>query len=343
MSPGSKCLFCHGDLGENELAPVRVGRKIAFDPAKGRLWVVCWRCRGWNLFPLDQRWEALESCERSWRGARLRYSTGNIGLARLNDGSELIRVGKSQESEFAAWRYGDRFSRRRMVRHIRLGVGAGVAGAATVAAGAAVASGISLSALAYGGVFAWSWVNSLKNPTLTKLPLSSNWDAEVRRGDLRFVRLIPDQGDSWKVGTGLGELHRGTEALLTLALLLPHINRRGGGKGAEEDALRMLVDQGGPDTLISHLAQESYGYPISRLGTRERFALEMAVNEGAERELLENELRLLESAWKEAEHVAAIADSLLLPPFIEKRMAALKSRRGALSKGFDRERSSHGV
>ncbi len=44
-----------------------------------------------------------------------------------------------------------------------------------------------------------------------------------------------------------------------------------------------------------------------------RLALEMALHEERERRALEGELWVLEQAWKEAEEIAGIADSLLLP------------------------------
>src|SRR5439155_17344040 len=78
------CLFCHSDLGANYFLPTfPVGRRLAFDPKKGRLWVVCTRCGRWNLTPLEERWEAIDDCERLFRGTRLRMSTDNIGLARF--------------------------------------------------------------------------------------------------------------------------------------------------------------------------------------------------------------------------------------------------------------------
>jgi hypothetical protein len=40
----------------------------------------------------------------------------------------------------------------------------------------------------------------------------------------------------------------------------------------------------------------------------------MALHEERERRALEGELRLLETAWKEAEEIAAISDDLVLPP-----------------------------
>src|ERR671932_2016530 len=110
----STCLFCHASLGANEVIEhFPVGRRLAFDAAKGRLWVVCARCARWNLTPIEERWEAVEDCERRFRETRLRVSTRNIGLARLREGLELVRVGEPLRPEFAAWRYGDQLVRRR--------------------------------------------------------------------------------------------------------------------------------------------------------------------------------------------------------------------------------------
>src|SRR6478672_1588159 len=81
------CLFCNGDLGRNEaIETFPVGRRLAFDAAKGRLWVVCRKCERWNLTPIEERWEAIEDCERQFRGTKLRVSTDEIGLARLKEG-----------------------------------------------------------------------------------------------------------------------------------------------------------------------------------------------------------------------------------------------------------------
>ena len=108
----STCLFCNTSLGVNDQIPTfPVGRRLAFDAAKGRLWVVCIRCGRWNLTPLDERWEAIDSCERHFRGTRLRISTDNVGLARLKDGLELVRIGPALLPEIASWRYGTRIAR----------------------------------------------------------------------------------------------------------------------------------------------------------------------------------------------------------------------------------------
>src|SRR5690606_5608861 len=78
----------------------------------GRLWVICTGCARWNLTPFEARWEALEECERAFRAARMRHATENMGMARLPEGLELIRVGEPAEREFAGWRYGATFLRR---------------------------------------------------------------------------------------------------------------------------------------------------------------------------------------------------------------------------------------
>ena len=125
----STCLFCNGSLGANEaIEAFPVGERLAFDAAKGRLWVICRRCERWNLSPLEERWEAIEECERRFRDTRLRMSTENIGLTRLREGLELVRIGAPQRPEFAAWRYGDQFGRRRRRKYIRIGVGTTVVG-----------------------------------------------------------------------------------------------------------------------------------------------------------------------------------------------------------------------
>src|SRR5919197_2778529 len=114
----STCLFCHETLGTNEVIEAfPIGRRLAFDASKGRLWVVCRKCERWNLTPLDERWEAIEECERLFSETRLRASTDNIGLAKLREGLELVRIGNALRPEMAAWRYGDQFGRRRR-KHI---------------------------------------------------------------------------------------------------------------------------------------------------------------------------------------------------------------------------------
>ncbi|HEV8234388.1 MAG TPA: hypothetical protein VGP84_07305, partial [Gemmatimonadaceae bacterium] len=108
----STCLFCNSSLGTNDqIAAFPVGHRLAFDPARGRLWVICARCGRWNLSPIEERWEAIDECERLFRGTRLRYSTDNIGLARVGEHLQLVRIGPALLPEIASWRYGARIER----------------------------------------------------------------------------------------------------------------------------------------------------------------------------------------------------------------------------------------
>src|SRR3954468_13282485 len=96
----SICLFCDGNLGENQIVEhFPVGRRVAFDAAKGRLWVVCPLCERWNLTPVDERHAAIEEREKLFRSTFVRVSTGHIGLARLYDSLDLIRIGKPLRPE----------------------------------------------------------------------------------------------------------------------------------------------------------------------------------------------------------------------------------------------------
>ena len=141
------CIFCHSALGSNETLPsFPVGKRLAYDAAKGRLWVVCARCNRWNLSPLEERWEAIEEAERGYRDTKKRVSTDNIGLARMRDGTDLVRIGAPLRPEFAAWRYGEQF-RKRYKRRIAVTLGT---------TGVAVAIAAAVPAL--GGVFAMSSV-----------------------------------------------------------------------------------------------------------------------------------------------------------------------------------------
>ena len=134
----STCLFCTKDLGTNEvIETLPIGRRLAFDASQGRLWVVCRHCAKWNLVPFESRLESIDACERLFRDTPTRYSTDNIGLARVKEGLELVRIGPAQRPEFAGWRYGDQFRRRRR-RNLLIGVG----GAALVG-GAVLAPGLS--------------------------------------------------------------------------------------------------------------------------------------------------------------------------------------------------------
>src|SRR2546425_2166371 len=62
----SSCAFCNASFdGDGGPSGLGVGRRIAFDEWKGRLWVVCPRCSRWNLTPFDDRLERIEAVARA--------------------------------------------------------------------------------------------------------------------------------------------------------------------------------------------------------------------------------------------------------------------------------------
>lgn len=343
----STCLFCHKHLGVNEvIEPFPIGRRLAFDTSKGRLWVVCKKCERWNLAPFDQRWEALEECERQFRDARKRVSTDHIGLARLDEGLELVRIGEPLRPEFAAWRYGDQFGHRRRNAIIR---GAGVA----AFAGALLAGGIGAGVLAGGGY----WIYEIlvhaargvsRRRVLARIPVAEGEKLTVRGQDLRWVRLLPgSQRDDLKMEfwhpTGRTVI-TGERALHAATLIMPKVNRTGAWQRQVQEAVKHIESSNDPVSYLHHAAEEAQQQirdlakwsprnvqmragALERLPTTTRLAIEMAVNEENERYALAGELGLLEMAWRDAEEIARIADSLALPPEVEREFARLQSNR----------------
>ncbi len=173
------CLHCARPLGANEvLETLPVGRRIAFDSAQGRLWVVCRHCAKWNLVPFDTRLETIDAAERLFRDTRTRYSTDNIGLARVSEGLELVRVGQALRPEFAAWRYGEGYRRRRQAANGRLLAGAGAITAASLATGFALGTPLLGGGLMACCLVPWQFILSRMQPfSRMKLPRGRSWYA----------------------------------------------------------------------------------------------------------------------------------------------------------------------
>jgi hypothetical protein len=68
------------------------------------------------------------------------------------------------------------------------------------------------------------------------------------------------------------------------------------------------------------------------LPQQHRLALEMALHEEAERRAIQGELDGLERAWREAEEIAGIADSMFLPESVDEAMDRMR-------RDVDRERA----
>jgi hypothetical protein len=326
----SNCIYCKADLGSNVvLESFPVGRRLAFDEARGRLWVVCVVCRRWNLSPLEQRWEAVEDCERLFRETPRRVTTENIGLAGLREGLELIRIGRPLRQEFAAWRYGAQLERRRRRHRVRRAF-LRASQFMTYTAG---------SGLLWLPWLAYDVVSS--NALVARVHDDAGELLVVKRKHLRELRLLPEGDNSWAAhvrhqdGTAVASGH---DAVRSLGQLLPHINLQGASSSEVREAVDQIERAGGPahtfTTVAAHLRKWQHHGIIStpdhkvRTAPYElRLALEMAAHEETETRALEGELAQLEAAWKEAEHIAAIADSLLIPRTVTDRIFRWRSVR----------------
>ena len=353
------CLFCHSALGWNEtIEAFPVGRRLAFDAAQGRLWVICRKCERWNLTPMDERWEAVEQCERMFTSTRLRVSTDNIGLSRMRDGLELVRIGSPQRPEMAAWRYGDQFGRRRaryMATTLALsGVAAGILIAGPVA-------GVGI--MAGGGYGAFQLMNAgfqfvRGRRVRTRVAVPGHERPAVLRGkDMKRIVLTSD-GDDWSLrlpyNTGVitSDEHpnavtvTGADALRAASSILPALNIKGAKKEHVNDAVKLIEATPNAHEMFVKAAVAgrglwgAYNAPqhrravsgergrseifLDRLPHTVALALEMAAHEDIERRSMEGELNLLERAWREAEEIASISDAMLLPKSVDEEFEAMK-------------------
>jgi len=343
----STCIFCNQAFGTNStFASFPVGRRLAFDAARGRLWVVCRKCERWNLSPLEERWEAIEQAEQLYRDTRRRVATAEIGLARLADGTELVRIGAPLRPEFAAWRYGDQFGRRR--RRQMLLAGAGLATLGGLVVGGAVI-GVSL------GGFAWGLMNvgrmaihGSEETIVARVRADDGRVLPVRRRHLAESSLSLGSDNTlaidlrYKNGQSRFE---GPEAMRIAALVVPAVNRFGGSRQTVAAAVSEIEHVGGPERYVEQLARRAEVMTAIRLrrnrrGRRgrvgstglygltpvDRLGLEMALHEEAERRAMAGELALLEIAWRDAEEVAAIADDMFLPAGVQSALERMRTR-----------------
>lgn len=355
------CLFCHTDLGKNEaIESFPVGRRLAFDSAQGRLWVICRKCERWNLTPVEERWEAVEQCERLFTSTRLRVSTDNIGMSRLSEGLELVRIGKPMRPEMAAWRYGDQFGRRR-IKYIGYTVGAGV-----VVAGALVAGPMMGMGMIGGGWGMFQGANALWKAARDRVVRTRvavpgfDRPTVLRTREMKRI-VLASEGDEWslRMPYNLGVLkankeHRlvtvtGDDALRAAGSILPAMNLRGGSKDDVQRAVRHLEQNPDAKSLFVSTAVRGLGLPskvskpkkdkrpllsgseifLDRVDPTMLLALEMAAHEDVERRAMEGELAILEAAWRQAEEIAAIADNLLVPQSVDDQFKQLETTRDA--------------
>lgn len=324
------CAFCNASLdGDGGPSGLGVGRRLAFDEWKGRLWVICSRCSRWNLTPLDDRLERIEAVARAARAGRVAAATDQVALIRWQR-YDLVRVGKPMRVELATWRYGERLrsrQRERMMVVVPLSIAAiGLGVAANVAAGGGL------------GVFVWNmhriadrlYVALVGNRRVTvgEPPICDRCGTlmHLRSRHVQHARVVPDAHADIAVVLSCPRCRRegaqliGPDAVQVLRQGLTYLNVSRSGRRRAEDAARVVEEIGGPDRLLRDLARREL--TLRSLAPERRLALEMAVDERAEVEELERQ-------WREAEEIAEIADgSLSTSAQLEEELRRLKRKLG---------------
>lgn len=313
------CLACHKPFPANEtLEHLPVGRRIAFDPRRGRLWAVCPACARWTLAPFEARWEALEELERLTRDeARLLMETENIGLLSVGD-IEVVRVGRAGLREESWWRFGREFAARRKYADRQVIKGKIVDGLIFM-----LLSGIPFWGFSDGG----RWIGRARKKRFGKkiwtgpLPTCDRCGYDMQK--LRFrdhglIDLQPHADAPFALSVGCprceadgvtrGRVLTGVAAEHVLRRTLAYTNFAGGTEQTVERAVALVQGYDSTEELLRGVAAERVR--LDHLTRKGAFALEIALNEDVERRLLEMELKDLEARWRREEQIAAIADTL---------------------------------
>jgi hypothetical protein len=144
---------------------------------------------------------------------------------------------------------------------------------------------------------------------------------------------LPRNENAATIGADGRTVLSGDRANQALAVMLPQYNSLTRGSPHIADALALLSDNTSAGRMLrvalsdTSAANRRTLMGLPHLPAPVRLGLEMALNEDAESRALEGELHLLEERWREAETIAAVADSLLLPESVQRRFETLKQRR----------------
>lgn len=323
-----RCLCCGSAFPANDaFQALPLGRTIAFDPARGRLWVICRRCHAWNLHPLEDRLPALEELERAARdrGEPL-GGTDHVTLLRLGR-VLLVRVGPAGLRERAWWRHG----RELRVRRDAYASASARVTAATFGALRRVGGLLGLgdpdapirwddnprADILRWRRFGWAaWRGRERCPfcrsTLRALTYDVSW----------WVYPLMDEEGRTEVGVPCPRCDpwtpeklyriRGPEAETVLRRVLAYQNVAGAPDGVIRTAATAIEVAGSPGEFALEAARAHRS--LWKLGTVGSVALEIALAESWEDRLLDLDARAVEFLWRREEELARIMDEELTPP-----------------------------
>ncbi|HUH12028.1 MAG TPA: hypothetical protein VMK65_02925 [Longimicrobiales bacterium] len=317
----SDCYFCGAAFEPVDPMRPPARERVAYDPVLGRLWVVCPSCTRWSSVPMELRWEALEALERTVRDeGRVRVETANLSLVRVG-GGELVRVGRAPRPELAGWRYGSRLAELPLRRGFVAWLLSLLGELPEPAPGGADFHGMPMP-----HVGAWLGSPFIGEAATLKAvffhyPLAARCPAcggplALRPWDFQNVRLVSGRhGPAAVAHCAMCEREVGVpleQARPALRLGLAAVDRRRRSTPLAEAAGGEVERAGDAWSLVDALARADRA--VGELAAPTRLALAMALDDQAEAEALESE-------WREAEELAAIADGELteVPGFEEFR------------------------
>jgi hypothetical protein len=319
----TRCLFCLRAFPSNRMfGHVPPGRRLAYDPGRGRLWSVCGNCGRWSLVPVEERADAIWHLERLVRdGASAVAHTAEISLHRTQE-LAIVRVGRATEAEQAWWRYG-RTLRRRQREFARFGsrVSAVAYGAVAYVGEAAgfLDLDITWDRTALADIQRWrhfgwaAWHGRVRcpqcNSVLRALRYDLSWWLYPRYGaDGELIVGVPcSRCDPWSPRDVFDITGPHAVQLLRRVLAYQHIT--GASERQVTDATRLIDEAGSAEAFVRRCATGASS--IWRLGAVRALALEIALGESDERRQLDTELTALERRWREEEALARIIDEEL--------------------------------
>jgi hypothetical protein len=277
----------------------------------------------------------VEYAEKLYRDTTTRVATTHIGLAVRASGLSLVRIGDPLRPEFAAWRYGTQLRSRFRREWLERGVSAmrdEVSRSPTVATGL-LAFTPGLAPLAIPLIVANAVREFYRSARRIPAVVINDTPVDLRIRDLAQLRMLPDRETRWRLIVTHARGHAvatGDDVLPLLGRLLPHLNNA----GASSRQVSQAVAKAEHFRDVGHLldfavrSRDRASLPLVHvMGYEQRLALEMMTQEEAERRAMEGELATLREAWEDAERIAAIADGLLVPEFIQRRLGIGKNRR----------------
>lgn len=325
-----QCFFCDRPFPAVPLrATTTPGRTIAYDPHRGRLWLVCSYCRRWSLTPIDARWETLEELERWTRDrARLLADTTNVSLLAI-DNLLVVRVGRAQLREQAWWRYSRELMRRHQRTEKILQRGEVVDTILDIATPIIGLLLIGWPLRRYTEPGSQPWLDRARWRDFGPYAYSGELRCHVcgaHRDHLLFAETADVTVEPSDEGVGLcvrcpqcrslsepgsGFHLSGHDAARVLRRMLAYQNYDGASARLVDAAMTLIEDAGSPAELSQHFQQRHAR--LGALKVRELLALEIAANDEDEQRLAELEVASFERVWREEEQIAALADGELTP------------------------------